>query len=203
MVCRLMKKINNKFRNNNNNNQIYSLNYRFDSISIAGKCSGTALDLIKRYNELAKEAQANSDYVSAETFRQFAEHYRKIVTDINEKKNSQPKVISFQRTNEGEPSVCDGNSLICNDNSDEFDCSDAASDLSFEDAEAEIAALAAAPIEELMPAPVAVEKREFKVIEISAADSKSELINADNTKAKIRRQPRKKEVKDSKEDLAI
>ena len=51
---KLMKKMNNKYRNNNN--QIYSLNYKFDSTSIAGKISGTALDLIKKYNELAKEA---------------------------------------------------------------------------------------------------------------------------------------------------
>lgn len=83
-----MKRTNNKFRNNNNyNNQIYSLNYKFDSNSIAGKISGTALDLIKRYNELAKEAHSNNDYVSSEVFRQYAEHYRKIVTEINEKKN--------------------------------------------------------------------------------------------------------------------
>ena len=84
-----MKK-NNKFRSNNNynnNNQIFSLNYKFDSISSAGKISGTALDLIKRYNELAKEAQGNGDYIEAETFRQYAEHYRKIVTEINERKN--------------------------------------------------------------------------------------------------------------------
>ena len=84
-----MKK-NNKYRSNNsynnNNNQIFSLNYKFDSISPAGKISGTALDLIKRYNELAKEAQGNADYVEAENFRQYAEHYRKIVTEINERK---------------------------------------------------------------------------------------------------------------------
>lgn len=54
---KLMKKMNNKYRNNNN--QIYSLNYKFDSTSIAGKISGTALDLIKKYNELAKEAHGN------------------------------------------------------------------------------------------------------------------------------------------------
>ena len=85
-----MKKINNKYRNNNNyNNQIYSLNYKFDSSSPAGKLSGTALDLIKKYNELAKEAMSNSDYVMAEVYRQYAEHYRKIVTDINEKKAQQ------------------------------------------------------------------------------------------------------------------
>ena len=82
-----MKKINNKYRNNSNNNQIYSLNYKFDSTSPAGKFCGTALDLIKRYNELAKDAASNNDYIMAETFRQYAEHYRKIVTEINEKKN--------------------------------------------------------------------------------------------------------------------
>ncbi len=83
-----MRKINNgqKFHNNNNNT-IYSLNYKFDSICSAGKFSGTALDLIKKYNELAKEAHSNGDYVEMEVFRQYAEHYRKIVTEINERKN--------------------------------------------------------------------------------------------------------------------
>ena len=81
-----MKKNNNKFRNNNNN--MYNLNYRFDSVSPAGKCCGTALDLIKRYNELAKEAHSAGDYVEMEVFRQYAEHYRKIVTEINERKAS-------------------------------------------------------------------------------------------------------------------
>ena len=81
-----MRKINNsnnKFRNN----AIYSLNYKFDSVSSAGKFSGTALELIKKYNELAKEAQSNGNYVEMEVFRQYAEHYRKIVTEINEHKN--------------------------------------------------------------------------------------------------------------------
>ena len=64
---KLMKKMNNKYRNNNN--QIYSLNYKFDSTSIAGKISGTALDLIKKYNELAKEAHGNGNYVEMEVFR--------------------------------------------------------------------------------------------------------------------------------------
>ncbi len=83
-----MKKTNNKFRNNSgNNNNIYSLNYKFDSVCMAGKFNGTALDLIKRYNELAKEAQSRGDYVDMEVFRQYAEHYRKIVTEINARKN--------------------------------------------------------------------------------------------------------------------
>lgn len=80
-----MKKV--KYRNNNYNNQVYSINYKFDSVSPAGKVCGTALDLIKKYNELAKEAHANGNYVEAEVFRQYAEHYRKIITEINERKN--------------------------------------------------------------------------------------------------------------------
>lgn len=86
-----MKKTNNKFRSNGGNNhhstsQVYSLNYKFDSHSMAGKCCDTALNLIKRYNDLARDAIGNSDRVAAEIFRQYAEHYRKILTEINEKR---------------------------------------------------------------------------------------------------------------------
>lgn len=83
-----MKKQNNRFRNGNNNNNCYTLNYKFDSVSIAGKISGTALDLIRRYNDLAKEAQSCGNYVEMEIFRQYAEHYRKIVTEINERRQA-------------------------------------------------------------------------------------------------------------------
>lgn len=96
-----MKK-NNKFRNNGNSNA-YSLNYKFDSISPAGKYSGTALDLIKRYNELAKEAHGSGDYVAMEVFRQYAEHYRKIVTEINERKNARVENAPMAEVKEQAP----------------------------------------------------------------------------------------------------
>lgn len=83
-----MKKQNNRYRNGNNNNNGYTLNYKFDSVSIAGKISGTALDLIRRYNDLAKEAQTCGNYVDMEIYRQYAEHYRKIVTEINERRQN-------------------------------------------------------------------------------------------------------------------
>lgn len=95
-----MKKLNNnnnKFRGNGNT--IYSLNYKFDSVSSAGKLSGTALDLIKKYNELAKEAHNNGDYVQMEVFRQYAEHYRKIVTEINERKNQNRENAQTEQQN--------------------------------------------------------------------------------------------------------
>ncbi len=100
-----MRKVNNnKYRNNNNNNNsIYSLNYKFDSMSSAGKLSGTALDLIKKYNELAKEAHSNGNYVEMEVFRQYAEHYRKIVTEINERKNQMRENAQNNNENETTP----------------------------------------------------------------------------------------------------
>lgn len=91
-----MKK-NNKFRNNGNSNA-YSLNYKFDSVSPAGKYNGTALDLIKRYNELAKEAHSSGNYIEMEVFRQYAEHYRKIVTEINERKNLHQEMAASENT---------------------------------------------------------------------------------------------------------
>ena len=57
--------------------------------------------MIKKYNELAKEAQSNGDHVNAEVFRQYAEHYRKIVTEINEKR-SQTALPRNQRCNRNE-----------------------------------------------------------------------------------------------------
>ena len=104
-----MKKINNnKFRGNT----VYSLNYKFDSVSAAGKFSGTALDLIKRYNELAKEAQSNGNYVEMEVFRQYAEHYRKIVTEINERKNQHREYQNENQQNVEESVSEAGNNLV-------------------------------------------------------------------------------------------
>lgn len=137
-----MKK-NNKFRNNNNyNNQVFSLNYRFDSISSAGKVSGTALDLIKKYNELAKEAHGNGDYVEAEVFRQYAEHYRKIVTEINERKaQMQPRPSREE------------NDAAANNTTPVADV-------------AAPAVVENTPVEAAAPV-----KREFKVIEISSSET--------------------------------
>lgn len=100
-----MKKQNNRYRNGNNNNG-YTLNYKFDSVSIAGKISGTALDLIRKYNDLAKEAQSSGDYVNMEIYRQYAEHYRKIVTDINERRQNRVE-NNYNKNNDTEAQVAE------------------------------------------------------------------------------------------------
>lgn len=91
---------------------MYSLNYKFDSVSVAGKFSGTALDLIKRYNELAKEAQSNGNYVEMEVFRQYAEHYRKIVTEINERKSQHREYQNDDQQNVEENKTENTNNLV-------------------------------------------------------------------------------------------
>jgi hypothetical protein len=141
-----MKK-NNKFRNNGNgSSNAYSLNYRFDSISPAGKCSGTALDLIKRYNELAKEAHGSGDYIEMEVYRQYAEHYRKIVTEINERRAVRPE-SEGQTEPQAEAQAAEN---------------EAASETAGEDAPAQEQS---APIQVQKRAPV---QRKFQVIEIRA-----------------------------------
>ena len=203
-----MKKNNNKYRNNNN--QIYSLNYKFDSCSIAGKISGTALDLIKKYNELAKEAHSNNDYVNAEIFRQYAEHYRKIVTDINEKRNQN----NFQRTNnarfDNEVETAEDssglyilNSAIENDEDAQVDLFDSADEVVNPADDIELggnvvdmfAVLPAVENKAGAEAP-AVAKKSFTVIEISPENAGSEVIEAAAETA-----PRRKYVR--KKDLAV
>lgn len=178
-----MKKTNNKYRNNNAN-QIYSLNYKFDSNSIAGKFSGTALDLIKKYNELAKEAHLNNDYVTAEVFRQYAEHYRKIVTEINEKRQAQSqnqKVVTFPKNAE-----------------DSFE--EKKADIEGTENMKSVDTLLSEPTEQLVEnaaeETALTEKRAFKVIEITPETSKAEIITAAEARPRTRR-PRKKIEKES------
>lgn len=152
-----MKK-NNKFRNNGNSNA-YSLNYKFDSISPAGKVSGTALDLIKKYNELAKEAHGSGDYIEMEVYRQYAEHYRKIVTEINERKNlRQEQQTNIQTTIEQET-----------DNKEDKEISDTST-----------------VVEPVVQTPMPIIKKSFKVVEIK--ETGAELMpneHSDNAKEEV------------------
>ena len=154
-----MKKV--KYRNNNYNNQVYSINYKFDSISPAGKVCGTALDLIKKYNELAKEAQANGNYVEAEVFRQYAEHYRKIVTEINEKKNIRfnSKDSSQNTENNGENVPADSSE---NDNQEQV----------VENISPKVENSENQKENDLVETKVKSSKKSFKVIEVSDSDIK-------------------------------
>lgn len=154
-----MKKV--KYRNNNYNSQVYSLNYKFDSISPAGKFCGTALDLIKRYNELAKEAQANGNIVEAEVFRQYAEHYRKIITEINERKNIRFNTKDVQQNNEASETMTSDDAVENKTTQD-----------SGEDNNAENESVENKPENTLVETKVKTPKKSFKVIEVSEKTQK-------------------------------
>ena len=168
----MKKNNNNKFRNNNNN--IYNLNYRFDSVSPAGKFSGTALDLIRRYNELAKEAQTAGNYVEMEVFRQYAEHYRKIVTEANERRSA------YQQQNQAQADETDDTSA------ENF------SEQTEEQAEK-------APQEVIVQKPLSLKKKTLKIVEVKENDGVIESAAPEKKK----RAPRKKAKPESAEAAAV
>lgn len=155
-----MKKNNNKFRTNNNN--IYNLNYRFDSVSPAGKFSGTALDLIRRYNDLAKEAQTAGDYVEMEVFRQYAEHYRKIVTEANERK----AVYQQQNQQSSEPEE---------------------EQASIQDETPSSSEAAHAPQEVIEQKPLSLKKKTLKIVEVKENDGVIESAAPEKKKRIVRK----------------
>ena len=169
-----MKKV--KYRNNNSyNNQVYSINYKFDSVSPAGKVCGTALDLIKKYNELAKEAHANGNYVEAEVFRQYAEHYRKIVTEINERKNV--RFNSKDASQNGDNNSENNQPEMTNDTPSEQTVENTASEVETSEQQVE---------NTLVETKVKSSKKAFKVIEVSDNNVK--------TKKSIKPRAKKSEV---------
>ena len=191
-----MKKNNNKYRNNYSS--IYSLNYKFDSCSIAGKINGTALDLIKKYNELAKEAQSNGDHVNAEVFRQYAEHYRKIVTEINEKR-SQNTFSRNQRYNRNEDMEFSLSDSI--ENTDTDIVLEEVNKATVIDITAELKSepdiFSVDEIDE--PKPVA--KKSFTVIEINPEETS--IVSPEATEIKPRRRTVRKKTEKNDDALAV
>ena len=162
-----MRKINNNNNNKFRGNAVYSLNYKFDSISVAGKFSGTALDLIKKYNELAKEAHSNGNYVEMEVFRQYAEHYRKIVTEINERKNQQREAQNEQNADNN------ANSENTEENAPAKDAENGAADADVNKAEK-------------------VEKAENKTAETSVENEAKTCSDKETAESKTEAQPRRR-----------
>lgn len=181
-----MKK-NVKFRNNSGNtNNIYSLNYKFDSISPAGKINGTALDLIKKYNELAKEAHGSGDYIEMEVYRQYAEHYRKIVTEINERKNMRQDTVSQPAAS---TEVSDAAAMSENINNDALPTSNEVSSQLMEDTSGyDVSQSSKESGQELPTQAKTSVKKSFKIIEIKPQNvDNSEDVTNKNTENKVLR----------------
>ncbi len=184
-----MKKQNNRFRNNGGSNNGYTLNYKFDSVSIAGKISGTALDLIRRYNDLAKEAQASGNYVDMEIYRQYAEHYRKIVTEINERRQSRQ-----EQQNRSE----DNTENVENENENE-DSSSAEEEVENKETQTPIEPIPEANgYVETLPAVEKPIAKNFKVVEITEEAKPEEEVKPKRTTRKRTCTPRKTKKEEEK-----
>ena len=191
-----MKKI--KYRNNNNNyaNQVYSINYKFDSISPAGKINGTALDLIKKYNELAKEAHGSGDYIEMEVYRQYAEHYRKIVTEINERKNMRQDTVSQPAAS---TEVSDAAAMSENINNDALPTSNEVSSQLMEDTSGYDVSQSSKESRQELPTQAKTSvKKSFKIIEIKPqnVDNSEDVTNKNTENKVVRKTTRRKRSAD-------
>lgn len=80
---------NNNAGNNNNNNQNRRQNgpmrhQTFDSNGPDVRIRGTAFQIYEKYQALARDAQSSGDRVAAENYMQHAEHYYRIILQVNE-----------------------------------------------------------------------------------------------------------------------
>lgn len=73
--------------NNNNQNRRQNGPMRhqtFDSNGPDVRIRGTAFQIYEKYQALARDAQSSGDRVAAENYQQHAEHYYRIILQINE-----------------------------------------------------------------------------------------------------------------------
>lgn len=161
---------------------MYNLNYRFDSLSPAGKCCGTALDLIKRYNDLAKEAGLGGNYVEMEVFRQYAEHYRKIVTEINERKNFNQNQQRLKNQSQEQD--------LPEQEAQEDQVQSEAQETSADNEPSQ------APIAEpkiLVAKPLSLKKKKFEIVEVSSSDLEQKQEEASKPKRTVKRKAKSTE----------
>lgn len=81
-------------RGGNNNNQGRRQNVplrhqTFDSNGPDVRIRGNAFQIYEKYQALARDAQASGDRIAAENYLQHAEHYYRIICQINEQESRQ------------------------------------------------------------------------------------------------------------------
>ncbi|MFV0432111.1 MAG: DUF4167 domain-containing protein [Alphaproteobacteria bacterium] len=69
----------NNQRRNNNQNRVPVHSRQFESAGPSGKLKGTAKQLIDKYLTLSRDFYSSGDDVKAETCKQFAEHYARLI----------------------------------------------------------------------------------------------------------------------------
>ncbi len=75
---------NNRGGNGNQRRGVQNKNKVFDSNGPDVRIRGTAYQIVEKYMALAKDANAASDRVMAESYLQYAEHYQRIINSWEE-----------------------------------------------------------------------------------------------------------------------
>ncbi len=88
----------NSQRRNNNQNRMPVHSRQFESAGPDGKLKGTPKQLIEKYMNLARDYYASGDDVNAETCKQFAEHYSRLL-GANNNRNASPSHESEGKAN--------------------------------------------------------------------------------------------------------
>ncbi len=104
-------------RNNNSNNGRRNNNQRshtFDSNGPDVRIRGNAFQVNEKYEALARDAAAAGDAVLAESYRQHAEHYQRVINELsggnNNKDNNQSRKKGNGAADAGGKQEADGNS---------------------------------------------------------------------------------------------
>ena len=92
-------------RNNRNNKGGMNRATVYDSNGPDVRIRGTAFQICEKYEALAKDARAIGDTVMAESYLQHAEHYQRIISEINAQTAAKQEVQREQKTFEAKQPV--------------------------------------------------------------------------------------------------
>lgn len=93
---------NNQRRNNNGQNRVPVHSRQFESAGPSGKLKGTAKQLIEKYLGLSRDYYSSGDDVNAETCKQFAEHYSRLIGFYQQKPQNQNNQNQQNQNNENQ-----------------------------------------------------------------------------------------------------
>jgi len=89
----------NNRRNNNNNSGGNVLNRVYDSAGPDGRVRGTPVQVIEKYQALAHDHSLAGDRVAMENFQQHAEHYIRMINDVQRQIAERRELMESQNRN--------------------------------------------------------------------------------------------------------
>jgi len=93
---RSRNKNNNRRGGNNNNNIGNAMNRVYESSGPEGRVRGTPTQVIEKYQALAHDSSLAGDRVAMENFQQHAEHYIRLINDVQRQLNERREALEAQ-----------------------------------------------------------------------------------------------------------